>query len=527
MKKYILSNVFNPAWMLAAAVLLFHPDVNAQLDNYIVISGQVTNNAYGNPVKNHSVYFLKDSTVTIDSGPLLKEVVTDDEGFYYDTIPTRTSKGSLLVYTKDFFGTVIDTLKYYRFVSYANSNFMISNFDIFMPVQADLLQSRFIYRQKQYGSQNRFKFIDQTGQSGITNWHWDFGDKATSELQNPDHTFPGPGMYKVRLTTTAIIEDVEQTSTMLRVIYIADRSFFHMGGHVYAGYFPANKCLAYLYYVDTTDNTIPVDTVSVDTLGYYGFWEVPSGNYFIKVQPKKISELYGNMMPTYYGDVVFWEAATKVKHEETNWGYHVHFVEAIGIGTGIGNISGNIKYDGILNNIDYELPAQGIDIYVMDASEQTLISHYSNQDGAFEFPEVALGVYWLYPEVTGLNQKKYKVEVTVDEPDVSDIEILLKPGGVDSTDYIEYIIAENALGFPYPNPANDRLSININTNNYSSSAIIDVFDLSGRKLFSQNLQLQSGSNTMSMNVASLRGGVYIVRANVDGIVSQQRFIVSR
>jgi PKD repeat protein len=251
---------------------------------------------------------------------LLTEVVTDDEGFYYDTIPTRTSKGSLIVYTKDYFGSTIDTLKYYRFVSYTNSNILITNFDIYMPVQADQLQSRFTYEQKQTGDPNRYRFIDQTQNDNIVDWKWTFGDGTNSDKQNPDHTFSGPGMYKVRLTVTALTEGIEQSNTMLRVIYIADRSFFHLGGHAYAGYFPANECIAYLYYIDTNNCTIPVDTVSVDTLGYYGFWQVPTGNYFVKVQPKKTSELYSNMMPTYYGDVVFWEGATQIKHDHTYWG---------------------------------------------------------------------------------------------------------------------------------------------------------------------------------------------------------------
>jgi hypothetical protein len=333
-------------------------------------------------------------------------------------------------------------------------------------------------------------------------------------------------MYKVRLTTTATIEDVEQSNTMLRVIYIADRAFYHMGGHAYAGYFPANNCIAYLYYVDTNDFTIPVYTVSVDTLGYFGFWEVPSGNYYIKVQPRKTSELYGNMMPTYYGDVVFWEGATLIKHKETYWGYHVHFVEAIGIDSGEGNISGNVKYIELLEGIDYDLPAQGIDIYVFDASEQTLISHYSDLDGSFHFPEVALGTYWLYPEVTGLNQKKIKVEVTVENPDVSDIEILLKPGGVDSVDFIQDFIAENALGLPYPNPATDLVYLDVESVGYHT-ATIDVFDLQGRMLLSREISLQNGSNTMGINTATLKSGIYFVRANVNGAVSQQRFIVSR
>ncbi len=148
MKKNILSIAIKSVLALFG-VMLFQFEPLAQVsDNYIVVSGQVTNNEFGNALKNHKVYFLKDSTVTIDSGPLLTEVVTDDEGFYYDTILTRTSKGSLLIYTEDFYGLTIDTVKYYRFVTYTHSNIIISNFDIFMPVQADLLQSRFRFEQK-------------------------------------------------------------------------------------------------------------------------------------------------------------------------------------------------------------------------------------------------------------------------------------------------------------------------------------------------------------------------------------------
>lgn len=526
MKKYIFSVVFNSVWLFVGAMLLQF-NLTAQItENYIVISGQVTNSEFGNVVKNHTVYFLKDSTVTIDAGPVLKEVVTDDEGFYYDTIPTRTSKGSILVYTEDFFGEKIDTLKYYRFVTYTNSNIVITNFDIYMPIQADLLQSRFTFEQKQTGDPYRFRFIDQTNHDQIISWSWTFGDGTSSDEQFPDHTFPEPGMYKVRLTTTAMFEEIEQSNTMLRVVYIADRSFFHMGGHAYAGYFPANECIAYLYYIDTSEVTIPVDTVSVDTLGYFGFWEVPTGSYYIKVHPKSTSDLYGDMMPTYYGDVVFWEGATQIKHDQTNWGYHIKFVEAIGIGIGNGNIAGNVKYIETLEGSDYDLPAQGIDIYVLDSSEQTLISHYSDVDGAFDFPEVALGTYWLYPEVTGLNQKKYRVDVTIAEPDVSGIEIVLIPGGVDTLDYIPDVISENALGFPYPNPATDRVSISIKANGHQF-AEIEVFDLHGRKLASKQMQLQNGSNTLSLPISELKGGVYFVRAIVEGTVSEQRFVVSR
>ncbi len=527
MKDKLQLFLLKPVWLLIGAALL-HFGLTAQVtDNYIVVSGQVTNNEYGNVVPNHSVYFLKDSTVTIDSGPLLIEVVTDNEGFYYDTITTRTSKGSLLVYTKDFFGTQYDTMKHYRFVSYAGSNIMVTNFDIYMPVQANLLQSRFSFRQKLTGDPYRFRFIDETDNDEITSWYWTFGDGTTSEEQSPDHVFPGPGMYKVRLTTTAMVENMEQTSTMLRVVYIADRSFFHLGGHAYAGYFPVNNCTAFLYYIDSTDYTIPVDTVSVDTLGYYSFFEVPSGYYYVKIQPKKVSELYGSLLPTYYGNVIFWEDATKIKHDHTDWGYHIYFVEGAGLDVGDGNISGNVKYIGISDGSNYDLPAQGIDIYVIDEENQTLISHYSDLNGAFEFPEVALGTYWLYPEVTGLNQKKVQVEVTVEDPDVSDIEIILIPGNVDGIgEGYENAAHLNTLGLPYPNPAVDWVNINIEVNG-RQTATVEVFDLQGKQLLSRQFQFQDGQNTLRLNTASLERGIYIVRTNVNGTTSGRRFIVSR
>ncbi len=35
-----------------------------------------------------------------------------------------------------------------------------------------------------------------------TQWHWEFGDGATSEQQNPVHAYTTPGTYLVNLTTT-------------------------------------------------------------------------------------------------------------------------------------------------------------------------------------------------------------------------------------------------------------------------------------------------------------------------------------
>ncbi len=78
--------------------------------------------------------------------------------------------------------------------------------------------------------------------------------------------------------------------------------------------------------------------------------------------------------------------------------------------------------------------------------------------------------------------------------------------------------SQNMLGLPYPNPAADLVYLNIQANSHNQ-AIVDVFDLQGRKLITQQLHLQSGSNTMTIRTAGLKGGAYFVRANVEGVIS--------
>ncbi len=44
------------------------------------------------------------------------------------------------------------------------------------------------------------KFTDSSG-SGITSWHWNFGDGTTSTAQNPSHTYTKEGIFTVSLDT--------------------------------------------------------------------------------------------------------------------------------------------------------------------------------------------------------------------------------------------------------------------------------------------------------------------------------------
>ncbi len=59
------------------------------------------------------------------------------------------------------------------------------------------------------------QFSDTSTLVGGSAWHWDFGDGATSTLQNPTHLYPAVGIYDVSLTVTGAVGDVTLTREAL------------------------------------------------------------------------------------------------------------------------------------------------------------------------------------------------------------------------------------------------------------------------------------------------------------------------
>ena len=61
----------------------------------------------------------------------------------------------------------------------------------------------------------------------------------------------------------------------------------------------------------------------------------------------------------------------------------------------------------------------------------------------------------------------------------------------------------------FPNPANDILNIEFESNNISSTPLT-IFDLEGRKLYSSNEQFGLGKHNINLNIAGLNQGFYFV-----------------
>ncbi|MDD3152833.1 MAG: T9SS type A sorting domain-containing protein, partial [Bacteroidales bacterium] len=67
----------------------------------------------------------------------------------------------------------------------------------------------------------------------------------------------------------------------------------------------------------------------------------------------------------------------------------------------------------------------------------------------------------------------------------------------------------------YPNPANENINVNLFANN-SNKASIEIFSISGTKVFSQNYSnLNNGENNININVKQLPAGMYIITLKYD------------
>jgi len=492
----------------------------------IDITGQLTHSEYGSPISGHTVYITCDTSF---SGVMnyYKEVITDEDGFYHDTLTTTLTSGTVFVYTYDYYGEKLTDTLHYRFLDATNNNTFISNFSVFVPYQAPLLQARFSFQQTTTENKLMYSFFDETKNENIVSWNWEFGDGTISNVQNPVHIYPDPGTYKIKLTVSAYVNNHLEINSIKQYLYIGNRSYYHMGGHCFDDHlFPIDEGIAYLFRIEITNQLTPIDTMFFDTLGYYYFYQIPEGNYYIKALPTKESKYFSNLMPTYYGDNIYWENAKIIDHNKTNWEYDIHLVKGLGIDSGNGKISGSVIQTQSFMNFR-TLSIENVNIILYDAAGSPLICTYSDSDGLFNIDNLPLDTYYLGAEIAGIPQQKSKIELTDENPEFDDIVIDLNTGDITLDIAENQGDSQNILGMPYPNPASTYVNCPVKIS-HSGTAAVDVINSHGQVVFSRSVSLPGGnSNRITVNTSQFESGIYFIRIVTDQQIGQQRFIVSK
>ncbi len=329
---------------------------------------------------------------------------------------------------------------------------------------------------------------------------WSFGDGTGSSVQNPSHTYASSGTYTVTLTTT----DANGCSfTSSQPVVISTSNPLTLWGQVTAGTAPVDYGRIYLFGVNPAGNSwYIVDTTSIDSVGYYWFSNVYQGTYAIIAELSPNSSMFGQYMPTYYGNTIFWSSASLITLGQPINPYNIDLQVSIPPFAGPGNISGTITTGSKLFGSGAPLP--NIEIMLLDMSNNPLILDYSDASGNFSFSNLPYGTYKVYAEVGGINTNPAVITLNAAAPNSNNVSLLMTSSGITIGIENHETISVNKL---YPNPASDNLSLELNTLKSGSVTMI-ISDILGNEVLANTSALTTGSNKLNINTSELTPGSY-------------------
>lgn len=492
--------------LLGFSILLAKSQYNSD-QNFILITGQLTNNLTGTPIPDHQVYITSDSLAN-NGFSYYSVATTDENGFYRDTVPASSNNGIINIYLYDYASNLISKDEHYRFV-WDDTFLIFADFSIPDPNTYTDYQANFqALSNPLENNPLKVAFKDDSFGSPILSWEWDFGDGNYSELKDPEHTYQNSGIYMVTLTIRSLPPEFEyfRTSTIVKQVKVDVGNYYHLGGHIFANYFPIDLGLAYLYTFDGNDELVPLDTVPIDTLGYYYFYALPPGKYITKARLQAESDLYGQFMPTYIGNVYVWEQATVIMLEKDNWECHITLLPSAGISSGQAEIIGQIAYD-TNRSVQGLIPAGNIEILLLDALGSHLTCGLSNAEGYFVFTGMPYGTFQLFPDVAGISTSPMFVTISEGEPLVIHVSMVI------FSEEIVFSVSEPVSSFInntfllYPNPVRAQARISLEMKKPSRLTLF-VTDLLGRAVQREVYMLDEGMQNIVLDLQSLPAGGY-------------------
>jgi hypothetical protein len=356
------------------------------------------------------------------------------------------------------------------------------------------------------------------GNDEEADFYWDFGDGNNGEGETINHVYGQAGSYLVTLTSVA---GDSCTATSSLQIQVGDP----VGGQaVYGSVFASNQPLDYgqvlLFSTDVDSNDYYVARITdIDSLGSYYFDNVPDGDYLILSFPDPMSNYFNTYLPTYFGDVIFWEEATHIILGDANNPYDIHLVEAQGANAGEGIIDGEIVGEGFKD----QLNDSDISLFLLDENNQALEITYSEINSTFDFSDIAYGTYIVYAEITGLPTEPATLTLSADNPSAQ-ITIQVDANGATTGLGEQPSAFIEEIGNVYPNPVSQQASIQLKMKKQSVIRLF-VYNQIGQLIQSKILTAQSGSSIVTFSTNKLTHGVYSLQiVSDDGAYFNQKFI---
>lgn len=291
-----------------------------------------------------------------------------------------------------------------------------------------------------------------------------------------------------------------------------EKELVSFGGHVFTEFFPIDLGKAYLF----NDNEEVIDTVTIDTLGYYYFYKKPAGYYYISVNLDIDDPYFGEFLYTFYPNNNFHDAEL-IEIKEDNWELDIHLMRSFKSDTGPGFISGSFIIEGNKPVIN------GVDLSLYNESNTIHIHNLSDQSGNFRFDQLPLGKYILHPNYFGFEIIPYVFEITGNVNEIENIQLKISDGQISS--YINEAIVNNNSFMCFPNPADHSLNIAFEFDG-AHQIQTRVLDITGRIIF-EEVDYSINTYNNLLNTSDWKNGYYFVEVFINGskAISQKVAVV--
>ncbi len=242
---------------------------------------------------------------------------------------------------------------------------------------------------------------------------------------------------------------------------------------------------------------------------YYSFSGVADGNYLVKAAIEVGSDQYDNYLPTYYVDVLYWNEATNITVPgNVNALYNIDMVSGTNPG-GFGFIGGLISEGANLTSGQVETrgegdPLENVSVLLLTENDVPITHTITDDQGMFEFPDLAWGTYKVVVEVLGKEQGIKFITIGANNPN-GNVNFEVNESYVTK---IEDVLNGASLKV-FPNPVDENMTIQVEIRK-NTNLNISVINLLGKAIISDNQDLNEGIQTMNINLDNLPSGIYFL-----------------
>ncbi|MDO1448833.1 PKD domain-containing protein [Rhodocytophaga aerolata] len=430
-------------------------------------------------------------------------------------------------------------------------------------------QSRFAYQLDCTNKQ--VNFSDQTfAAEAITSWYWDFGDNSSSTEQNPAHIYSNPGTYTVSLITTAASRCTNSFSQAIQVndapiadfilpefvcinttLLFTDQSRAATNDYIinwewdFGSFGTSTQRSPSIHFASEKSISIPV-TLKITTAA--GCQAMLTNNILLQAPPvvafvyKAVSTftpLQLQFSSSADGEMAkyFWEFGDGEISEEKN---PVHTYKQSGtylVSLRVENAQGcqvALEKEITLSTVadSFELKLEYIEAIPVNGMLQLTAYIHNNSPYTIQeldFVTILNGQDENQENWQGSLQpgKGLKYTYTIAQSNISSICIFAEDAVRQYTSNRQCISLKNQFSLldPYPNPANRMVTLPV-LMPAQSTVQISVRDVTGRKVYSITSDLlHTGFNEISLGLAPLKPGMYLIQLNYAGNSLFKKFIV--